>query len=122
MYKKYKKAFWLALLVSGVQQITGINAVTFYAPIIFEKQPNSSFLPPAMTFTRLAFAFFVIPIAGKFGRRTLLLWGVVISTITHLTCFISLDPSGKDEVMNWIFNVGLFIYVGTFNLTYGPIG
>lgn len=63
-----------------LQQITGINAVFFYAPIIFEQSgigTDASFMQAIFVgLTNLLFTIFAILFIDKLGRRPLLIFGM----------------------------------------------
>lgn len=80
----FKPALKLVLLVGIVigilQQITGINAVFFYAPMIFEQSgigTDASFVQAILVgLTNLTFTVLAILFIDKVGRKPLLLGGV----------------------------------------------
>ena len=80
----FKPALKLVLLVGVVigilQQITGINAVFFYAPMIFEQSgigTDASFVPAILVgLTNLLFTVLAIIFIDKVGRKPLLIGGV----------------------------------------------
>jgi len=80
----FKPAFTLVLtigLVIGIlQQITGINAVFFYAPMIFEQSgigTDASFIQAILVgLTNLVFTILAMALIDKLGRRPLLIVGV----------------------------------------------
>lgn len=121
LYEKYKRAFWVGLSLPAIMELTGITAMASYAPIIYEQQPNSSYLPTLLSLSQFVFGILVLPIIDKFGRRTFFLLGAVVCSLAHFMCFASLDMSGKSAARNWIFNSGTFIYMGGFNISYGPM-
>ena len=121
LYEKYKRAFWIGLSLPAIMELTGITAMASYAPIIYEQQPNSNYLPTLLSLSQFVFGILVLPIINKFGRRTFLLLGSVVCSLAHFICFVSLDMSGRSTIRNWIFNSGTFIYMGGFNVSYGPI-
>lgn len=69
-----------ALTVSVLQQITGINAVFFYAPVIFEQSgigTDAAFLQAVLVgLVNLVFTVVAILTIDRFGRRRLLQFGV----------------------------------------------
>lgn len=73
--------FTLAIL----QQITGINAVFFYAPIIFEQSgigTDASFMQATLVgLTNLLFTILAILFIDKLGRRPLLIIGIAGITV-----------------------------------------
>ncbi|MEM7311840.1 MAG: MFS transporter [Planctomycetota bacterium] len=83
---KYATIMTIALGIAFFQQITGINAVFYYAPTIFEQaggSTDSSFLQAIVVgLTNLVFTFVAIWLIDKLGRKPLLLIGT--SCIVHL--------------------------------------
>jgi MFS family permease len=70
----------IGLVVSVLQQITGINAVFFYAPMIFEQSgigTNASFVQAVLVgITNLIFTIIAIAVIDRLGRKPLLTLGV----------------------------------------------
>ena len=79
--KKYMRPIIYAVLLAAFNQLSGINAIMYYAPRIFEMTglgANTSLLQSVMIgFTNLIFTTLAMFIIDKFGRRTLLLIGSV---------------------------------------------
>lgn len=121
LYAKYKKAFWVGLAVTGIQQLTGINTVSMYSPIIFGRQSNSDTLSAVMAAMQVLFAVITPLFVDRFGRRTIFIWGAVISTVAHLLSFIGYTESAESTARNWVLNVGILIFAGVFNSTYGVL-
>ncbi len=93
----------------------------FYAPKVFALQPGADYLPAIMSSINVVFAFIAIFLIGMFGRRPLLLFGSIACAVGHVICVVSLDPTGEDMNRNWGFNIGVFIYVAMYTITYGPL-
>lgn len=80
----FKPAYRLVLIIGVVvailQQITGINSVFFYAPMIFEQSgigTDASFIQAILVgLTNLVFTVFAILFIDKLGRKPLLLGGL----------------------------------------------
>lgn len=80
----FKPALKLVLLIGIVvailQQITGINSVFFYAPMIFEQTgigTSASFSQAILVgLTNFAFTIFAIMFIDRFGRKALLVFGL----------------------------------------------
>lgn len=70
----------IALALAILQQITGINAVFFYAPMIFEQSglsTDAAFLQAALVgLTNLIFTLLAMALIDRLGRRPLLLGGM----------------------------------------------
>ncbi len=72
---------FIGIVVAIAQQITGINAVFFYAPMIFEQSGvgvDASFSQAILVgLTNLIFTFVAIWLIDKVGRKPLLMFGMV---------------------------------------------
>ena len=70
----------IGVVISILQQITGINSVFFYAPMIFEQSgigTDASFVQAILVgITNLVFTILAIAFIDKFGRKPLLVVGV----------------------------------------------
>lgn len=70
----------IGLTVAILQQITGINSVFFYAPMIFEQSgigTDASFMQAVLVgLTNLLFTLFAIVLIDRIGRKPLLIFGV----------------------------------------------
>jgi len=85
---KYGTIMIIALGIAFFQQITGINAVFYYAPTIFEQaggSTDSSFLQAIVVgLTNLVFTLVAIWLIDRLGRKPLLLIGTTFMTIALL--------------------------------------
>jgi sugar porter (SP) family MFS transporter len=70
----------IGIVVAVLQQITGINSVFFYAPMIFEQSgigTDASFSQAILVgLTNLVFTILAIMFIDRFGRKILLVFGV----------------------------------------------
>lgn len=70
----------IGLTVAVLQQITGINAVFFYAPMIFEQSgtgTDAAFMQAVLVgLTNLVFTVLAMLLIDRIGRRPLLIFGV----------------------------------------------
>lgn len=86
---KLRLVMLVGISVAVLQQITGINAVFFYAPMIFEQSgigTDASFLQAiAVGLTNLIFTFVAIYLIDKVGRKSLLVFGVAGIAISMLS-------------------------------------
>lgn len=80
----------IALGLGFFQQITGINAIFFYAPTIFEKtgiaQENAFLQTIIIGLVNLGFTLLAIFLIDRTGRKTLLLIGTTVMAISLFTC------------------------------------
>lgn len=82
---KYSTIMIIAIGIAFFQQITGINAIFYYAPTIFEQaggSTDSSFLQAIVVgITNLVFTLVAIWLIDRLGRKPLLLIGTSVMTI-----------------------------------------
>jgi SP family galactose:H+ symporter-like MFS transporter len=117
-------------LVAGVglaliQQITGINAVMYYAPSIFMAAGFTSADDAIADDLLLALLLVIVTfiasrLVDRLGRRTLMLWGLggmVFALIVLGTAFAIL---GRSPFIPWLILAGLLLYIAGFALGPGP--
>ncbi len=79
--KKYSFPIMCAVLLAIFNQLSGINVIMYYAPMIFEKagaSTNAAMLQAvAVGVTNMIFTIIAMFFIDKFGRKTLLLIGAV---------------------------------------------
>jgi SP family arabinose:H+ symporter-like MFS transporter len=118
--------FRIALIVGMVlalfSQITGINAIIYYAPEIFKNigfGTNSALYQTVIIgTTNTIFTFIAIWLIDKAGRRTLLLWGVSGMTICLFAIVLMFYLEVGTGPWLLIFILG---FVGSFSASLGPI-
>lgn len=110
--KKYSVIMLIALGIAFFQQITGINAVFYYAPTIFEQaggSTDSSFLQAIVVgLTNLAFTLVAIWLIDRLGRKPLLLIGSSFMTVALLMAAFAFNNATYDfneETLNKVSNV-----------------
>lgn len=85
-----KYIMFIGLTIGILQQITGINAVYFYATSIFKQTgigTDAAFSSGVLlSFTTVIFTFVAIFLIDRMGRRPLLLIGIAGIAISLLTC------------------------------------
>ena len=83
-----RKVMVIGLVVAVLQQITGINAVFFYAPMIFEQSgigTDASFMQAVLVgLTNLVFTIVAMTLIDKLGRKPLLVFGVAGMAVSML--------------------------------------
>ena len=100
---------WLAVIYAVVQGATGMNAVNFFAPIVFEQigmSTDGAFFQ-TIIFGAIGVVFTIIAIllVEKFGRRFLTLAGLALVVIAHSSSWYGfnsasyeLTPAAIEEV------------------------
>lgn len=116
-----KKALFVGIGLSILQQLTGINAILYYAPEIFKSLGSSTDVSLLETsilgVVNLIFTLFAIKLVDKMGRKPLLYIGSIGMTIAlaAVGLFIYFDVVG-----NWAL-LFLLLFMGAFSISWGPI-
>jgi sugar porter (SP) family MFS transporter len=110
--KKYRFPIMCAVLLAVFNQLSGINVIMYYAPLIFEKagaSTNAAMLQAvAVGVTNLVFTVVAMFFIDKFGRKTLLLIGAV-------GMFVSLAGAAFHYYFENLFSgVGIVIFIVGF--------
>ncbi len=120
-------AVQLALVVGVgmalIQQITGINAVMYYAPGIFQKAgfDKESILDDLALAVLLTVATFVASrIVDRFGRRALLLWGMGGMVAALAILGAAFEQAATMPAARWFVLGGLLLYIAAFAIGPGP--
>jgi SP family arabinose:H+ symporter-like MFS transporter len=117
-----RKALMVGVVLAVFQQITGINAIIYYAPQILKSVGFGTESAMAQTFLigviNTVFTFVAIWLIDKAGRRTLLLWGVS----SMIICLFGAGAAFHFELTSgpWLL---LFIlgFIASFACSLGPI-
>jgi SP family arabinose:H+ symporter-like MFS transporter len=118
----FRTALIVGMVLALFSQITGINAIIYYAPEIFKNigfGTNSALYQTVIIgTTNTIFTFIAIWLIDKAGRRTLLLWGVSGMTI----CLSAIGLMFYLEVGSgpWLL-IFILGFVGSFSASLGPI-
>jgi len=118
---KTGKVVLLGTLLAAFQQITGINAVVNYAPVIFEKTGVGgdtallqSMLVGLVNFLATIIALWLV---DKKGRKTLLLWGAAGMTLAlgYLSYAFAFEGSSTSIL------IALLAYIAFFAASFAPV-
>ncbi|KAI1126969.1 general substrate transporter [Nemania abortiva] len=127
--KAYRQRTVLALFILGMVQLSGIDAILYYAPILFKQaglsSENASFLASGVSgILMLAISVPGFLLADKWGRRTSAMTGGVILSgcmflIGALYAAGAVHPSG---IARWVVIVSVFAFGLTYCVTWGIVG
>ncbi|MGH9278463.1 MAG: MFS transporter, partial [Acidimicrobiales bacterium] len=130
---KLRRPLYVGLGLAVFQQITGINAVIYYANEIFaaagfttaKEQADATLF--AVGGVNVLATFIAIAFVDKFGRKPLLLTGLVGMSLSLTTlgfAFAALDGStaaGTPTTLGIITLVCLVVFIASFAFSMGPI-
>ena len=111
----------IAIVLGLCQQMSGVNAVFSYAPMIFEKSgagTQAAFMSAVFVgLVNLLFTIAAIWLMDKVGRRPLLITGAVGMTVSHATLTIAAH-SGHFE--GAIVLAAILLFIASFAVSVGP--
>lgn len=95
--KRIRIAALLGLTIAVVQQITGINAIMFYAPTVFEQvglgTDGAFFQAIIVGLVSVVFTLVAVFLIDKLGRRPLVIWGLGTAAVSLLLCYIGFSQA-----------------------------
>jgi sugar porter (SP) family MFS transporter len=129
-----RRALWVGLGLAVLQQVTGINAIIYYANEIFaeagfttaEAQAKATLY--AVGLVNVLATLIAVAWVDRFGRRPLLLTGVVgmgVSLAAVGVSFATLDTSAASEqhatTAGVVTVIALVVFIASFAFSLGPI-
>ncbi|XP_027364824.1 sugar transport protein 10-like [Abrus precatorius] len=130
---KYKPQLTFCIWIPFFQQLTGINVIMFYAPVLFKTLGfggDAALMSAVITgFVNVAATFVSIFTVDKFGRRLLFLEGGIQMLICQVAVGIMIalkfGVTGNGSFSKSEADLLLFFicaYVGAFAWSWGPLG
>ncbi|KAL6280201.1 hypothetical protein ACE6H2_017082 [Prunus campanulata] len=132
--RKYRPQLVFAIGIPAFQQLTGMNVITFYAPVLFKTMgfgSSASLMSAVITNLVNALATFVsILTVDKVGRRKLFLQGgcqmLLMQVAIGIAMAVKFGVSGNPGKLTLGFAVPLVVlicvYVAGFAWSWGPLG
>jgi sugar porter (SP) family MFS transporter len=113
----------IGIVVGILQQVSGINAVFFYAPMIFERSgigANAAFMQAALVgLVNLVFTVVAMAVIDRFGRRPLLVFG--LSGIAACMLLLAWAFGAGDGANPRLILVAIMGFVASFAVSLGPV-
>src|SRR5580700_201574 len=108
------------------QQVTGINTVIYYAPMIIQSAGISSASGAILTTAGIGVVNVLMTIVAmwlidRIGRRPLLLTGIAGMTVTLGLLGWAFHSAGRGGVLAWLAVISMMLYVASFAISLGPI-
>ena len=119
--KKYRIPIMMAVMIAVFNQLSGINAIIYYTPRIFEMaglaRDAALLQSVAIGFTNFIFTILAISVIDKFGRKTLLLIGSV-GMVVFLGLVARTFHTGQGGLAVMIYLIG---YIAFFAFSQGAV-
>ncbi|KAG6470128.1 sugar transport protein 7-like [Zingiber officinale] len=131
MQRRNRPQLVMAVCMPAFQILTGINAILFYAPVLFQSMGfggNAALYSSVLTGAVLASSTFVsIATVDRWGRRALLIGGGIQMIICQVVVAIILGLKfGDDKQLSKEFSVTVVVviclFVAAFGWSWGPLG
>lgn len=123
--KRLIMPFIIGIGIMMVQITTGINAIIYYAPVIFKmvgfnSNSDALFATIIIGFINFLMTFVAIAYSDKLGRKPLLYIGLSGMTISLLVLAFSFTC--QYEFIKYLAVIATGTYIVSFSMSLGPIG
>ena len=118
---KYKKVVIIGIVFASIAQLTGINIIFYYAPLIFEKTHvgGSALFQTVLTgIVNLVFTLVAFAMIDRIGRKKLLLGG---STAMGFCMLVIGYLFYTNKLDNYFVLISIFVYIAAFACTWGAV-
>ncbi|XP_072958144.1 sugar transport protein MST6-like [Typha angustifolia] len=131
--RRYRPQLIMAVVIPAAQQLTGINVIMFYAPVLFKTLgfgANASLMSAVITgVVNVAATLVSIASVDRLGRKALFLEGGAQMLVSQVAIGVILGfgfGSGGDKALSKGFAnlvlVLICVYVAAFAWSWGPLG
>ncbi|MGA8143175.1 MAG: sugar porter family MFS transporter [Candidatus Acidiferrales bacterium] len=108
------------------QQITGINTVIYYAPLIIQSAGISSASGAILATAGIGVVNVLMTIVSmwlidRIGRRPLLLTGIAGMVVTLGVLGWAFSSGARTGAVSWLAVISMMVYVASFAISLGPI-
>lgn len=120
----FLKVIGLGIMLQLIQQFSGMNAILYYAPIIFKQagfnQTDGMWITVSIGLVNVITTIFSLYLIEKMGRRSLLYVGAVMLFISTLVLALLFREGlvGANATLGILF---VFIFIIGFAISYGPV-
>ncbi|XP_027176118.1 hexose carrier protein HEX6-like isoform X2 [Coffea eugenioides] len=129
--RKYRPQLVMSIALPFFQQVTGINVISFYAPVLFRTiglgESASLMSAVVIGLVGTSWTFISLLIVDKLGRRTVLKTGGVQMFVSQMMIGAIMgvklgDHGGMSKAYGVLVLILICIYVAGFALSWGPLG
>lgn len=123
---QFKNQFIIGIVLAALQQMTGINAILYYAPILLGKigfvdLSSSLLLTIVIGMANLIMTVVAIYKIDTMGRRPLLLWGIGIMILCLVTLGGVLKLAPYQSWSSWVAVFCIISFVSAYAVSIGCI-
>ncbi|TAM99394.1 MAG: MFS transporter [Chitinophagaceae bacterium] len=118
---RYRKVVLIGIVFASIAQLTGINIIFYYAPLIFERTHvgGSVLFQTILTgIVNLIFTLIAFAMIDRIGRKKLLLAGSAVMGLCMLLIGYLFYANNLDNY--WVL-ILIFLYIGAFACTWGAV-
>lgn len=118
---RFRRVLIIGIIFASIAQLTGINIIFYYAPLIFEKVKigGSVLFQTILTgVVNLIFTIVAFPLIDRVGRKKLLIMG---SWIMGLCMFLLAALFYFSKLDNYFVLASIFVYIGGFACSWGVV-
>jgi MFS transporter, SP family, galactose:H+ symporter len=121
-----RPALLVGIGLAILQQITGINTVIYYAPIIMQSAGIPSASGAILATAGIGVVNVVMTVVSmwlidRVGRRPLLLVGIAGMVVTLGTLGMAFRETTRSAASTWLAVISVMAYVASFAISLGPI-
>lgn len=120
--KKMRPILGIGIFVAVFQQITGINSIMYYAPMIFAKTGigigKAYMQTVAVGAGNLIFTFLAMKLIDRVGRKPLLIAGNIGMLLSLLSLSITFF---MEKTGGYLVLASVLVYIASFSLSIGPV-
>ncbi|KAM3320211.1 hexose carrier protein HEX6 [Capsicum chacoense] len=129
--RKYRPQLVMSIAIPFFQQVTGINVISFYAPILFQTiglGASASLMSAVVTgLVGTSATLLALLIVDKVGRRAMFSFGGIQMLVSQLLIGVIMavklgDQGVLSKGYGLLVLVLICIYVAGFSLSWGPLG
>lgn len=131
MQRKYRPQLTMAIAIPFFQQVTGINVIAFYAPLLFRTiglGESASLMSMVVTSVVVTGSTFIsMLIVDKLGRKVLFLIGGIQMLVSQVIVGAIMaaqlgDHGGMSKEYSYLVLILICVYVAGFGWSWGPLG
>lgn len=125
--KRYRKPIFFAVLIAMFNQLSGINAILYYAPRVFEmagfEKSGAMLSSLGIGFVMLVFTLIALMIIDHFGRKKLMLWGSVGYILSLAAVAITFHVNGTNftSTGSVVVLVSIMVFIAAHGFGQGAV-